>query len=116
MLSTKTRCCNATTLCEDRKCLYGGDCRRSMVVYNLKCKLCDTDGRSMSPVEKTLVPTKALQLQNQKPMVFLGVLSLMFPGVGSNFHGVPSCSKENVLGKDHLSQRNPYKNFFDYKM
>jgi hypothetical protein len=24
----------------------------------------------------------------------------------------PSCSKENVLGKDHLSQRNQYNNFF----
>ena len=54
-----------------------------------------------------------LSLQNQKPLVFLGVPSLMFPGVslvlpgvGSNFPGVPSCSKENVLGKDHLSQRN----------
>jgi hypothetical protein len=31
---------------------------------------------------------------------------------GSNFRGVPSCSKENVLEKDHLSQRNQYKNFF----
>jgi hypothetical protein len=28
--------------------------------------------------------------------------------VGSNFHGVPSCSTENVLGKDHLSQRNHF--------
>ena len=65
-------------------------------------------------------------LQNQKPLVFLGVPSLMFPGVSlvfpgvslvfSDFHGVSSCSTENVLGKDHLSQRNHYKNFFDYKM
>ena len=30
---------------------------------------------------------------------------------GSNFRGVPSCSKENVLGKDHLLQRNQYKIF-----
>ena len=48
-------------------------------------------------------------------LMFPGV-SLVFPGVGSNFHGVPSCSTENVLGKDHLSQRNQYKIFFDYKM
>jgi hypothetical protein len=47
-------------------------------------------------------------LQNQKPLVFLGVPSLMFPGVSlvfpgvslvfSDFHGVSSCSTENVLG------------------
>jgi hypothetical protein len=36
---------------------------------------------------------------------------------GSNFCGVPSRSKENVLGKDHLSQRNQYKNIVStYKM
>jgi hypothetical protein len=41
--------------------------------------------------------------------VFLGVPSLMFPGVslvfpgvGSNFRGVPSCSRENVLGNYYL--------------
>jgi hypothetical protein len=32
---------------------------------------------------------------------------------GSNFRGVPSCSKENVLGKDYLLKRNQYKNFQD---
>ena len=48
-------------------------------------------------------------LQNPKPLVFLGVPSLMFPGVslvfpgvGSNFRGVPSCSRENVLGNYYL--------------
>ena len=48
-------------------------------------------------------------LQNQKPQVFLGVhpwCSLVW----LNFSGVPSCSKENVLGKDYLLKRNQYKN------
>ena len=36
----------------------------------------------------------------------------MFPGV-THFRGVPSCSKENVLGKDYLLKRNQYKNFHD---
>jgi hypothetical protein len=51
-------------------------------------------------------------LQNQKTLVFLGVhpwCSL----VRLNFRGVPSCSKENVLGKDYLLERNQYKNFQD---
>jgi hypothetical protein len=39
-------------------------------------------------------------------------LSLVFPGV-TQFRGVPSCSKENVLGKDYLLKRNQYKNFHD---
>jgi hypothetical protein len=50
-------------------------------------------------------------LQNPKPLVFLGVPSLVVPGVGSNIRGVPSRSKEDVLEKDHLLKRNHYKNF-----
>jgi hypothetical protein len=34
--------CNKSTLQDDRHCLYEGQCRRSMVVYNLECKLCDS--------------------------------------------------------------------------
>ena len=34
--------CNKATLLEDGKCLYEGQCRRSMVVYDLECKLCDS--------------------------------------------------------------------------
>ena len=66
----------------------------------------------MPPKHYLICQTYAAKtLQNQKPLVLLGVPSLMFPGVGRNFRGIPSCSKENVLGKHHLSQRNQYKIF-----
>jgi hypothetical protein len=55
-------------------------------------------------------------LQNQKPLVFLGVQGAQGTPRkhhGSNFRDVPSCSKENVLGKDYLLKRNQYKNFQD---
>jgi len=33
--------CNALSLCEDGECLYGGDCRKKMVIYGLKDKTTD---------------------------------------------------------------------------
>jgi hypothetical protein len=45
-------------------------------------------------------------------LVFLGVSPWCSRGV-TQFRGVPSCSKENVLGKDYLLKRNQYKNFHD---
>jgi hypothetical protein len=34
--------CNSKTLLNDGHCLYESQCRKSMVVYNLECKLCDS--------------------------------------------------------------------------
>ena len=36
-----------------------------------------------------------------------------YRGTSNRIRGVPSCSKENVLGKDYLLKRNQYKNFHD---
>ena len=35
--------CNVRSLIEDGSCMYDGECRKSMVIYDLKCK---TTGKS----------------------------------------------------------------------